>query len=189
MSEHEDELFLMVNLYPARTGLPMTVWAGPRGKARHAARIKVNMAHGNRMDLDNTAVVGMTRRASRVLGAAALRAFLRAYAECGDTELQELLNDLAAPVARGRRGGTERPSMAIINKHMLHAFELRKHRPTRELVTKTAWESLQRDGYYVSQEELRYLYVNDRNYAHLVRHQRHTRKSRNQRVKSRRYTP
>jgi hypothetical protein len=59
MSEHEDELFLMVNLYPARTGLPMTVWAGPRGKARHAPRIKVNMVHGNRMDLTNTAVVGI----------------------------------------------------------------------------------------------------------------------------------
>jgi hypothetical protein len=59
MSKQDDELFLMVNLYPRRTGLPMTVWAGPRGKARHAPRIKVNMAHGDRMDLDNTAVVGL----------------------------------------------------------------------------------------------------------------------------------
>jgi hypothetical protein len=54
-----DDLFLMVNLYPARTGLPMTVWAGPRGKARHAARIKVNMTHGPTMDVHNTAVVGI----------------------------------------------------------------------------------------------------------------------------------
>jgi hypothetical protein len=59
MSEQDDELFLMVNLYPRRTGLPMTIWAGPRGKARHAPRIKVNMAHGDRMDLDYTAVVGL----------------------------------------------------------------------------------------------------------------------------------
>ena len=27
--------FLMVNLYPRHTGLPMTVWAGPRAGARH----------------------------------------------------------------------------------------------------------------------------------------------------------
>ena len=59
MSESDDELFLMVNLYPVRTGLPMTVWAGPRGKARHAPRIKVNMLHGDRTDLDRTAVVGI----------------------------------------------------------------------------------------------------------------------------------
>ena len=41
----------MVNLYPARTGLPMTVWAGPRGKTRHATRIKVSMTHGKTMDV------------------------------------------------------------------------------------------------------------------------------------------
>jgi hypothetical protein len=60
VAQSDDDLFLMVNLYPARTGLPMTVWAGPRGKARHAPRIKVNMVRGNRMDLDNTAVVGIS---------------------------------------------------------------------------------------------------------------------------------
>ena len=59
MSESDDELFLMVNLYPVSTGLPMTVWAGPRGKARHAPRIKVNMLHGDRTDLDRTAVIGI----------------------------------------------------------------------------------------------------------------------------------
>jgi hypothetical protein len=36
----------------------MTVWVGPRGNARHV-RIKVNMAHGNQMNIDNTAVVGV----------------------------------------------------------------------------------------------------------------------------------
>src|SRR6266850_1476887 len=30
-----DALYEMVNIYPADSGLPMTVWAGPRGKARH----------------------------------------------------------------------------------------------------------------------------------------------------------
>jgi hypothetical protein len=54
-----DELFEMANLYPRTTGLPMTVWLGPRGNARHDVRIKVNMAHGNQMNVDNTAVVGV----------------------------------------------------------------------------------------------------------------------------------
>jgi hypothetical protein len=52
-----DELYVMTNLYPASTGLPMTVWVSPRGRARHAARIKVNMAYGPRMTIGNTAVV------------------------------------------------------------------------------------------------------------------------------------
>jgi len=54
-----DELFETANLYPRTTGLPMTVWVGPRGNARHDVHIKVNMAHGDRMTIDNTAVVGM----------------------------------------------------------------------------------------------------------------------------------
>ncbi len=54
-----DELFEMANLYPRTTGLPMTVWVGPRGNVRHDVRIKVNMSHGNQMNVDNTAVVGV----------------------------------------------------------------------------------------------------------------------------------
>ena len=54
----EDELFLMVNLYPRTTGLLMTVWAGP-GDHTHAPRIKVNVSHGNRMNMANTVVVGI----------------------------------------------------------------------------------------------------------------------------------
>jgi hypothetical protein len=52
-----DELFSMVNLSPRLTGLPMTVWASPRGQARHAARIKVNLAHGRRMTIHDAVVV------------------------------------------------------------------------------------------------------------------------------------
>jgi hypothetical protein len=55
--ESDVDLFTMTNLYPRRTGLPMTVWVSPRGHARHAARIKVNMVHGPRMTIGNTAVV------------------------------------------------------------------------------------------------------------------------------------
>jgi hypothetical protein len=49
----------MANLYPRETGLPMTVWAGPRGRARHDARIKVCRTRGDRMDPSNTAVVAI----------------------------------------------------------------------------------------------------------------------------------
>jgi hypothetical protein len=58
MSE-ADELFLMTNLYPASTGLPMVVWVGPSYGARHDVRIKVSMAHGTRMDPSNLAVVAV----------------------------------------------------------------------------------------------------------------------------------
>jgi len=37
-----EDLFEMANLYPGTTGLPMTIWVGPRGRARHDVRIKVN---------------------------------------------------------------------------------------------------------------------------------------------------
>ena len=68
--EHDDdnEQFAMVNLYPRTTGLPMTVWAGPRGKARHAPRIKVSMAHGNTMDVHDTAVVGILAKPRLIAG-------------------------------------------------------------------------------------------------------------------------
>ena len=56
--ENED-LFEMANLFPSTTGLPMTVWVSPRGNARHDVRVKVNMTHGNQMNVANTAVVGV----------------------------------------------------------------------------------------------------------------------------------
>jgi hypothetical protein len=58
-SVEADELFDMANFYPRTTGLPMTVWVGPRGRARHDVRVKVNMTHGDQMTIDNTAVVGV----------------------------------------------------------------------------------------------------------------------------------
>lgn len=54
-----DDLFEMANLFPGTTGLPMTVWVGPRGNSRHDVRVKVDMLHGNHMDPSNTAVVGL----------------------------------------------------------------------------------------------------------------------------------
>jgi hypothetical protein len=53
------ELFVMVNLRGRSSGLPMNVWIGPRGRARHAARIKVQMDHRDQFDIDNLAVVSV----------------------------------------------------------------------------------------------------------------------------------
>jgi hypothetical protein len=55
----EDDLFEMANLYPRDTGLPMTVWVSPKGRARHDVRIKVCQTPGDRMDADNTALVSV----------------------------------------------------------------------------------------------------------------------------------
>jgi len=49
----------MTNLYPRETGLPMTIWASPRGRARHDARIKVCRTPGENMDPTNLAVVAI----------------------------------------------------------------------------------------------------------------------------------
>jgi hypothetical protein len=56
-----DDLELM-NLVPADTGLPLTVWVGPRGGARHDVRVKVCMVPGDRMIADETAVVAVRPR-------------------------------------------------------------------------------------------------------------------------------
>jgi len=54
-----DELFEMANLFPRTTGLPMTIWVSPRGNARHDVGVKVNIIHGDQMNIANTAVVGV----------------------------------------------------------------------------------------------------------------------------------
>ena len=51
--------FEMANLYPDDTGLPMTVWVSPRGRARHDARVKVCRTPGDNMDPSNLAVVAI----------------------------------------------------------------------------------------------------------------------------------
>jgi hypothetical protein len=56
--QEQDNLYEMTNLFPRTTGLPMTVWVSPRGRAQHDARIKVSLSPG-RMDIGHTAVVGI----------------------------------------------------------------------------------------------------------------------------------
>jgi hypothetical protein len=53
-----DDLYEMASLFPRTTGLPMTIWVSPRGRAKHAARIKVSTTPG-RMDIGQAAVVGI----------------------------------------------------------------------------------------------------------------------------------
>jgi hypothetical protein len=56
---HSDELFTMVNVRGRSSGLPMNIWIGPRGHARHAARIKAQMDHRQQFDLERLAVVSI----------------------------------------------------------------------------------------------------------------------------------
>ena len=63
---NDDALYEMVNLVPRLTGLPMTIWASPRGTARHDVRIKVNRTHGRQMVIAAAATVGV-RPAPRLI--------------------------------------------------------------------------------------------------------------------------
>ncbi|RZJ04386.1 MAG: DUF4160 domain-containing protein [Brevundimonas sp.] len=54
-----DDFFQMSNLRPKHTGLPMVVWVSHRGNARHDARVKVCRTPGDRIDIDDMAVVGI----------------------------------------------------------------------------------------------------------------------------------
>jgi hypothetical protein len=62
------ETYEMANLYPRETGLPLTVWVSPRGRARHDARVKVCMTPGDRMDTTNCAVVAIRPEPRLVAG-------------------------------------------------------------------------------------------------------------------------
>ena len=55
----DTDFFLMANLRPKTTGLPMVVWVSERGNARHDGRVKVALQHGDRIDPSHTAVFGV----------------------------------------------------------------------------------------------------------------------------------
>ncbi|WP_428149244.1 hypothetical protein [Brevundimonas sp.] len=55
----EEDFFLMSNLRPKHTGLPMTVWVSHKGHARHDARVKVSRTPGDKIDIEDMAVVGI----------------------------------------------------------------------------------------------------------------------------------
>ena len=72
-AEEEEDPFLMSNLFPEDTGLPMTIWVSAKGGARHDVRVKVNMAHGQKVGLDNMAVVGVRPQPRLIHGTLANR--------------------------------------------------------------------------------------------------------------------
>jgi hypothetical protein len=57
MPARRDDLFEVVNLFPDDTGLPVTVWVSPRGRARHAVRVTACRVPGNLTVPSNTAVL------------------------------------------------------------------------------------------------------------------------------------
>jgi hypothetical protein len=79
VSDDEDP-FAMANLPPRLTGLPMVVWASERMGARHDVRVKVRMAHGQRIDPGNLAVVAV-RPAPRLIAGHLAPADLRAVGD------------------------------------------------------------------------------------------------------------
>ena len=64
----EDELYLMANLRPDDTGLPMVVWVSERGRARHDVRVKVALAHGHRASPYDTASMAVRPTPRLVVG-------------------------------------------------------------------------------------------------------------------------
>lgn len=72
-ASQSNDTFEMANLYPRDTGLPMTVWISPRGRARHDAWIKACLSPGDRMDAANTAVVAIRPEPRLIRGALAPR--------------------------------------------------------------------------------------------------------------------
>ncbi|HEY3845964.1 MAG TPA: hypothetical protein VGL95_02480 [Acetobacteraceae bacterium] len=64
----QEHLYQIANLFPEDTGLPVTVWVSPRGRARHAAAIKVCRGLGNRMVPSNAAVVAIEQEPGLVAG-------------------------------------------------------------------------------------------------------------------------
>jgi hypothetical protein len=70
----------MANLRPATTGLPMVVWVSERRNAPHDVRVKVCRVHGDTMQPNNTASVGVRptpHLASGQLSPADLQAAIR----------------------------------------------------------------------------------------------------------------
>ncbi len=76
----EEDFFDMANLRPKHTGLPMTIWVSHKGHARHDARVTVCRTPGDRIDVDDMAVVGIRPTPTLIEGpldAASLKAVQR----------------------------------------------------------------------------------------------------------------
>jgi hypothetical protein len=78
--EEQLDFFLMANLRPATTGLPMVVWISERGLARHDVRVQVSTVHGPRVQYANMATVAV-RPAPRLVAGQLSAADLQAVSE------------------------------------------------------------------------------------------------------------
>jgi hypothetical protein len=54
-----DDFYLMANLRPTTTGLPMVVWVSYRGNAQHDVRVKVATVRGHKIPADNLISIGV----------------------------------------------------------------------------------------------------------------------------------
>ena len=68
MDDLDTDFFLMANLRPKTTGLPMVVWVSERGNARRDVRVTVALQHGDRIDPSHTAVFGVRPSPSLIFG-------------------------------------------------------------------------------------------------------------------------
>jgi hypothetical protein len=68
MDDLDTDFFLMANLRPKTTGLPVVVWVSERGNARRDIRVKVALQHDDRIDPSHTAVLGVRPSPSLISG-------------------------------------------------------------------------------------------------------------------------
>jgi hypothetical protein len=103
--EPEVDPFELANLFPKTTGLPMTIWVSPRGRARHDARIKVCATHGDQMDPSNTAVVAVRPSPQLPRGALAPRdlALVKAWVSSNAPALLEYWDGRIDTIEFGQR--------------------------------------------------------------------------------------
>jgi hypothetical protein len=80
-AEQKDlDFYLMANLRPATTGLPMVIWVSERGLAQHDVRVKVGAVHGSRVQHANVATVAV-RPAPRLVAGQLSPADLQAVSD------------------------------------------------------------------------------------------------------------
>lgn len=60
-NQSDTDLFVMDNLSPKTTGLPMTIWVSSYSNNKHGFHIKVSKDHDNQIDINNTMVVEILR--------------------------------------------------------------------------------------------------------------------------------
>jgi hypothetical protein len=114
-AQFEDDFYLMANLRPADTGLPIVVWVSERGNAQHDVRVKVCTVHGDKLQHNNTVSVAVRPQPRLIppglLSSADLQAVIRwinlnadpivAYWDgvIGTGELMRRLQSLNPPIA------------------------------------------------------------------------------------------